>query len=174
MKLHSHPPSFPHLYYQVQCGLSVLLYSIYISSQSNKQGQDCCEHKGFILSTFFFSRCQKCLTIQVDPAEFKFKNICISKSFCAFHLFSLEGAWCPACAIFPRGGQSSGNNPKILITFCLVLSEPTNFSFLLFSLSHIWNDTTWASFHSAEPHGHIIQVETQSSGFRCLTCFHLE
>lgn len=104
MKLHSHPPSFPHLYYQVQCGLSVLLYSIYISSQSNKQGQDCCEHKGFILSTFFFSRCQKCLTIQVDPAEFKFKNICISKSFCAFHLFSLEGAWCPACAIFPRGG----------------------------------------------------------------------
>lgn len=28
-------PSFPQLYYQVQCGLSVLLYSIYISSQSD-------------------------------------------------------------------------------------------------------------------------------------------
>lgn len=52
MKLHSHSPSFPQLYYQVQCGLSVLLYSIYISSQSNEQGQACCEDKGFILSTF--------------------------------------------------------------------------------------------------------------------------
>lgn len=55
MKLHSHSPSFSHLYYQVQCGLSVLLYSIYISSQSNKQGQACCEDKGFILSIFFSS-----------------------------------------------------------------------------------------------------------------------
>lgn len=155
MKLHSHSPSFPHLYYQVQCGLSVLLYSIYISSQSNKQGQDCCEHKGFILSTFFFSRCQKCLTIQVDPAEFKFKNICISKSFCAFHLFSLEGDWCPACAIF-RGRlelwQQSKNTNHLLFGSV----RANQFSFLLFSLSHIWNDTTWASFHSAEPHGHII------------------
>lgn len=97
----------------------------------NEAAEPLYEDRGFLLRIFSL-KCQKGLIVQVDPAEFKWENIYVSKSSCTFLLFSFEGARCPACAVLQRRGWSSGKNPPVLTTFCLTLSELKQSQFFFF------------------------------------------